>query len=439
MKLLDIPPNYLNKGLASKICKNKSLMNRYIQKYDLVGGASNVENIKKKLDTSTLLNYNETILKELLNDPKESRKINFCADYIVRNPKKIFQLILTYFCTPIDTNHQCNYTKYLYLDIITSYTIEDLIELNKENIQNIKNCINTSELNKNLIIMIGLRTFVETPTHYLFIIIQTNVLYIIDTFDNSDMFKIKPHIENLLGQIGITTTKTVVKNNNMPASITKDMSCQIWTFMYIYIYMCLQVPIEDSNLENILNINPFQLLIQFISNIYYKLKNSQTDKFLLKENIDISSQIIDNDYDWYKINLHFNTLYVSLRRQFLFIEKITDTALKSEYMKKLINFGFYTLCNEIFAFKNFEQNILLKLYNYIEYNSEYSLYYNELIQKEIKHNTNLVTKFESAIRDFQPNELSTNSDRLSKGLDKIQTNLQILQELYSSKKTSKKK
>jgi len=37
MKLIDIPPNYLNKGLASKICKNKSLLNRYIQKYDLVG------------------------------------------------------------------------------------------------------------------------------------------------------------------------------------------------------------------------------------------------------------------------------------------------------------------------------------------------------------------------------------------------------------------
>ena len=38
MKLIDIPPNYLNKEFASKICKNKKLMKKYIQKYDLWGG-----------------------------------------------------------------------------------------------------------------------------------------------------------------------------------------------------------------------------------------------------------------------------------------------------------------------------------------------------------------------------------------------------------------
>jgi Leucine-rich repeat (LRR) protein len=38
MKLIDIPPNYLNKEFASKICKNKKLMKKYIQKYDLWEG-----------------------------------------------------------------------------------------------------------------------------------------------------------------------------------------------------------------------------------------------------------------------------------------------------------------------------------------------------------------------------------------------------------------
>jgi hypothetical protein len=33
MKLLDIPPNYLNRDLASKICKNKNLRKKYITKY----------------------------------------------------------------------------------------------------------------------------------------------------------------------------------------------------------------------------------------------------------------------------------------------------------------------------------------------------------------------------------------------------------------------
>ena len=44
MKLLDIPPNYLNKELASKICKNKSLMKKYSKKYDLMDGGGGVYN-----------------------------------------------------------------------------------------------------------------------------------------------------------------------------------------------------------------------------------------------------------------------------------------------------------------------------------------------------------------------------------------------------------
>jgi hypothetical protein len=38
MKLLDIPPKYLNRELSMKICNNKSLMKKYIKKYDLMEG-----------------------------------------------------------------------------------------------------------------------------------------------------------------------------------------------------------------------------------------------------------------------------------------------------------------------------------------------------------------------------------------------------------------
>ena len=38
MKILNIPPYYLTRDLASKICKNKYLLQKYIKKYDLWGG-----------------------------------------------------------------------------------------------------------------------------------------------------------------------------------------------------------------------------------------------------------------------------------------------------------------------------------------------------------------------------------------------------------------
>jgi hypothetical protein len=39
MKLLDIPPKYLNRELTMKIYNNKNLMKKYIKKYDLFGGS----------------------------------------------------------------------------------------------------------------------------------------------------------------------------------------------------------------------------------------------------------------------------------------------------------------------------------------------------------------------------------------------------------------
>ena len=45
MKLLDIPPKYLNRELIRKIYNNKSLMKKYIQKYNLVGGSATGEDV----------------------------------------------------------------------------------------------------------------------------------------------------------------------------------------------------------------------------------------------------------------------------------------------------------------------------------------------------------------------------------------------------------
>ena len=50
MKLLDIEPSNLNKGLALKICRNSELKRDYIRKYNLmVGGGMIQRNIILKL------------------------------------------------------------------------------------------------------------------------------------------------------------------------------------------------------------------------------------------------------------------------------------------------------------------------------------------------------------------------------------------------------
>lgn len=56
MKLLDIPPNYLNKELALKICSNKELKKDYILKYNEQFGGQYVESNIKRI-------YNESFKK----------------------------------------------------------------------------------------------------------------------------------------------------------------------------------------------------------------------------------------------------------------------------------------------------------------------------------------------------------------------------------------
>ena len=74
MKLIDISPEYLNKKLASKICKNKSLRKKYIEKYDLVGGATESLN-KKALFIAILAQNHITFIHTMLKDDHLNRII----------------------------------------------------------------------------------------------------------------------------------------------------------------------------------------------------------------------------------------------------------------------------------------------------------------------------------------------------------------------------
>jgi Leucine-rich repeat (LRR) protein len=70
MKLIDIPPNYLNKEFAFKICKNKKLMKKYIQKYDLWGGG---DTLKRALEKQSDDEENE--LRNTTEEPKKKNKL----------------------------------------------------------------------------------------------------------------------------------------------------------------------------------------------------------------------------------------------------------------------------------------------------------------------------------------------------------------------------
>ena len=120
MKLLDIPPNYLNKELASKICKNKSLMKKYIQKYDLWGGTKRkgqeleLESdnlLKKQLNTEhshqsyierLKTNLNET---EILFFLQKCNLLSYieCAE-IIQSNMKFKSIILQIYSKNISTN-----------------------------------------------------------------------------------------------------------------------------------------------------------------------------------------------------------------------------------------------------------------------------------------------------------------------------------------------
>ena len=103
--------------------------------------------------------------------------------------------------------------------------------------------------------------------------------------------------------------------DKMPQIITNDLSCQIWSIMYQYIYLCSNIDPNDNNLEKIINVNPFYYMMMFLTNIYdfYKSK----DKNILE----------GTRYDYDIIN---DFKYFDLRRQFL---HLIENKCDSKFMK----------------------------------------------------------------------------------------------------------
>jgi hypothetical protein len=138
----------------------------------------------------------------------------------------------------------------------------------------------------------------------------------------------------------------------MPQAITNDLSCQIWSLMYQYIYLCSEIETTDTELDKHLNINPFYHMMMFLTNIYdfykYKFRISNKRK-------DISARYFGEDDKHLDKQNDFK--YFDIRRQFLhLIENCTNDDIRDYYtviFKKII----------LFSKKKYVFNMIIKTFN----------------------------------------------------------------------------
>ena len=354
--------------------------------------------LKKESDIQekfSLLAPNSTRLIELLDD-FELRKLNFVAAYIIDNPSEVLSRILIYNCSSkTDLIHDCSYFSYCLLEIIIIYDKTLSLEKNKICLDQINKCLD--EIKKdNFIFPIQCcrKNLEKDECHYFSTLIIKN---------DSDIrvIIIDPYlkIENKLDfQLGDDVLFDLLKNNinflkknspnvqyinsnrqivKMPQAITNDLSCQIWSLMYQYIYLCSEIESIDTELDKHLNINPFYHMMMFLTNIYdfYKYKFRISDK-----RKDISAQYFgEADKHLSKQN---DFKYFDIRRQFLhLIENCTNDDIRDYYMKILILNGQKHLSKHILKHPN---SNIMKLNNFSEtrlsdYLDKYSTTINNLI------------------------------------------------------------
>jgi len=136
----------------------------------------------------------------------------------------------------------------------------------------------------------------------------------------------------------------------MPQRITNDMSCQIWSLFYQYIFICSSITPDNRELEQIINVNPFYWLMIFVCNIY--------SFYITQKGIDISIKIPSKKYDWYKFNKRET---INIRRQFLHItQNITDQTQKTKYLRILIDNGYQNLIKLILDYHHIEETKFIK-------------------------------------------------------------------------------
>jgi hypothetical protein len=340
--------------------------NKYLQYAKQLGGAKTEFDLFLQDETNTankfsLLAPNVTRLKELL-DHTDLRKLNFIAAYIIDNPTEVLSRILIYNCFPkTDLIHDCSYFSYCLLEISIIYEPAFLLGKNKICLDQINKCLDEIIIKDNFILPIQCcrKNLEKDDCHYfLTLIIKKDSdirVIIIDTYlttktkldyETTDevLFNLLKDNINFLKKNApnvqyINSNRPII---NMPQAITNDLSCQIWSLMYQYIYLCSDMEPTNTELDKYLNINPFYHMMIFLTNIYdfYKYKFRIIDK-----RKDISDIYFGKD------NKHLsnenNFKYFDMRKQFLHLIENCSADIRDHYMHILISNGQSHLTNHI--------------------------------------------------------------------------------------------
>ena len=322
----------INHQINYKINKNN-----FIRLLTQKGG--NMEEILSKLK---FLRHNVITLKELFSKD-DDRSLNYIAAYIINNSREVLSRVLTYSCNTNIPIHQCTYFYDCCIDIVTEENVKQIYERNKNCLESINKCLlNDCKTDYILPIRTTRRSFIDERKHFFTTLIIKKELcitiIIIDPYfsqEKKDVFLLSDYllIELLKNNILMLKDANFINSSRdidkMPQIITNDLSCQIWSIMYQYIYLCSNIDPNDNNLEKTINVNPFYYMMMFLTNIYdfYKSK----DKDILEETC----------YDYKTIN---NFKYFNLRRQFL---HLIENKCDSKFMKTIIENGQVHLTSQI--------------------------------------------------------------------------------------------
>jgi len=327
-----------------------------------------LEEINQEFNKLSLFKIRPELLIDLMNydgkkygyNPRESRNLNYIASYIILNSDEISKRIFTLNC---NLNHHFlvyQIQNYQPLEIITiNYTYDQFIENNKI-VTHIKKIIDNNDIT-HFSIQCSRKNKNSDNSHFFCIIVykqdEQYHFYIIDSFYGSNPvndFSIDDS-DRLLSEYLLRTFSTYnisIHNSKefyqrMPQSLTKELSCQIWSIMYQYILLCSNIKPDNSLLHEYINLNPFFIFELFLSNIFYDYLKKNTLTIPKKDIIMENNTININNITQYK--------YFSIFRQLRYILIIADEEEKEYQIKRLINFSLNVLLDEIFKFKSLQK------------------------------------------------------------------------------------
>jgi hypothetical protein len=383
--------------------KYKKYKKKYLDLKQNIEGEMIGWGIEKKINELKLLRRNDNTLKELL-EAIDIRKLNFIAAYVINKPSEVLLKAMVYNCVSHAPIHECTYYTHCVLEIIATKKIESLLEINKNCLDLLNRCLMKKPDDFILPVQCSRRNLADEDPHFFLTLIEKKKSIISVSIKDPYFEETKRLDFNFGDKILIDLLKNVtffkehdiqVFNSNinkckMPQAITNDLSCQIWSIIYQYIYLCSSIESNDFKLEQFLNINPFYFIMMFLTNVYHFYKYEHP---VANRRKDISIIQPEITYDYSKLNKH---MYFNLRRQFLHLIENSSEENCNYYMNIIITNGYNNLTSVIIKHKfkledgDKYKNTILELQKYIKKFGKYPgfvtnirKYINEYIEPNI--------------------------------------------------------